>query len=182
MITNLTQGQIDKIQIDAGVVYVNYGETDEKMLGPTRGGSEFTVTPTVRDIEFDGRRGKEKGMQVIEELNATLKVTTLNADQETLKMALIDSTVDNDAIVSGVVGLIPTAKYLKNITMFAKLIDGTFKKITIYNAITEGEFTFSTQPKAEGEYELTFNACWDPLDITKIIYKVEDVETFPVVE
>ena len=49
-LVNLSSNDINKIQIDEGIVVVNYGETGEKILGPTRGGAEFTVTPSIRDI------------------------------------------------------------------------------------------------------------------------------------
>ena len=32
MITNLTTKQIESIQIDEGVIFLNYGETDERLL------------------------------------------------------------------------------------------------------------------------------------------------------
>ena len=59
-LVNLSTSDVNKIQIDEGVVIVNYGETGERILGPTRGGAEFTATPSIRDIEFDGRKGKLK--------------------------------------------------------------------------------------------------------------------------
>ena len=43
MITNLTTKQIESIQIDEGVIFLNYGETDERLLAPTRGGGEFAA-------------------------------------------------------------------------------------------------------------------------------------------
>ena len=52
----LTKAQTEKIQIDEGIVVLDLGEPSEKVLGPTRGGAEFTATPTIRDIEYDGRR------------------------------------------------------------------------------------------------------------------------------
>ena len=62
-LVNLSTSDVNKIQIDEGVVVINYGESDEKVLGPTRGGAEFTVTPSIRDIEFDGRKGKTCGVR-----------------------------------------------------------------------------------------------------------------------
>ena len=64
MLVVLSENDKKKIQIDEGIVVVDYGETNEKVLGPTRGGVEFVVTPSIRDIEFDGRKGKTKGMQL----------------------------------------------------------------------------------------------------------------------
>ncbi len=69
----LTQQQIENIQIDYGIVYVNYGDTDQKLLGPTRGGGEFVATATIRDIEYDGSKGKTKGMQVVDDITAQLE-------------------------------------------------------------------------------------------------------------
>ena len=56
MVTNLTTKQIESIQIDESVIFLNYGEEDEQFLAPTRGGGEFAATVTVRDIEFDGKQ------------------------------------------------------------------------------------------------------------------------------
>ena len=71
---NLTKKQIENIKFDEGLVYVNFGLETERMLGPTRGGSTFNATATIRDIEYDGRQGPTKNMQVIESQEALLKV------------------------------------------------------------------------------------------------------------
>ena len=122
MITNLTTKQIESIQIDEGVIFLNYGETAERLLAPTRGGGEFAATVTVRDIEFDGRHGKTTGTQVIEEQGASLKVTTLCMSQENLALAIPTCTIaadDGKTIKNPPTGVIGADKYLKNVTMFA---------------------------------------------------------------
>lgn len=180
---SLTQQQLENIQIDYGIVYVNYGETDEALLGPTRGGGTFNVTKNIREIEFDGRRGKTKGMQVVDEINAMLSVTHLNCSMETLKLAMPYATLEGDGSVtpysitckSANVGVIPEDAYLKNITMFAKTVKGEYKKITLYNAMSENDFSFAATPKAEGTIAMEVYAHWDPTDDTKDLYKVEDV-------
>lgn len=184
-VTNLTQGQIDKVQIDEGLIYINYGETDEMKLGPTRGGGEFSVSQTIRDVEVDGRKGKTKGLQVIEEINATLKVNTLCCSQEVLELAL-PSSVKTGTVETGYVlssndtGLIPGTKYLKNVVMFAKLLDGKYKKITLFNVMHESDFVFGAKPKSENEHALELIAHWDILDATKKLYQIEEVATLPV--
>ena len=97
MITNLTTKQIESIQIDEGIIFLNYGEANQQFLAPTRGGGEFAATVTVRDIEFDGRHGKTAGMQVIEEQGASLKVTTIGLTQENLAASVPTATVGTDA-------------------------------------------------------------------------------------
>lgn len=180
---NLTQNQIEKIQFSEGIIYANYGELTEKLLAPTRGGGEFSVVENIRAIEYDGRRGEnEMGLDIIESVMASLKVTTLGADQNTLALALCGATLTNNVLTGDTVGLIPSTKYLTNITMFAQLLDGTYKKITLYNALHKTGLTIGAKPKAEGEIPLEFKAHWNPLDTTDPLYKIEDITEFPEVE
>ena len=73
MLKVFTENDTKKIQIDEGIVVLNLGKDNELILGPTRGGVEMTITPEIRDIEFDGKRGKTAGMQVIDGEDATIK-------------------------------------------------------------------------------------------------------------
>lgn len=182
-ITNFTEEQAKKIQIDEGIVYVDFGEETEMLLGPTRGGAEFTTDTKVADIEFDGRKGKTKGLQRIESIDAVLKVVSLCCSQESLELALVDGKMDKQSkkITSGDTGIIPVSKYRKNITTFGRTLDGQFKKITIYNPLHEGSFSFKPKPKAENEHNLEFNAHWDPFNNTELLYEIEDVEEIPTV-
>lgn len=173
---SVTTAQIEKIQFDEGLVYVNFGVAGEEVkLGLTRGGGEFNVTPTLRDIEFDGRKGKTKGLQVVEEILASLKVTLINVSQAYLKYALPDCVVDGSNLKSGAIGIVPAAKYITNITMFAKTADGYYKKLVIYNAMHEGAMTLAAKPKAEGEIALEIIAHWDPTDDASKLYEIADV-------
>lgn len=176
-----TETQVENIQIDYGIVFVNYGEVGQAQLGPIRGGGEFTVTKNIRDIEFDGRRGKSKGVQVVDEINAALKATHLDASLETLRLAMPYADYDplEGKIVCGstALGVIPNEAYLKNVTMFAKVIGGGYKKITLYNAMSEADFTLAAKPKGEGEMPLEVYAHWDALDDTVNLYEIVDVAT-----
>lgn len=182
---SVTQTQIENVQIDYGIIYTNYGETDAAKLGPCRGGGEFGVDVKIRDIEFDGMLGKTKGMQVVEEINATLKVTVLDTSIKTLALAMPYAKLAGDGSTTPysltcegtAVGVLESDNYLKNVTMFAKTVKGEYRKITLYNALHEGKFAFKAQPKKEGEVELEFNAHWDPTDDTKELYKIETVTT-----
>lgn len=173
----LTQQQIENIQIDYGIVYVNYGEVGERRIGPTRGGGEFTVTKNIRDIEYDGRKGKTKGMQVVDEINAMLKVTILDTSMDELALAMPYATYSGGKITceSSNIGVVPNSAYISNITMFAKVIGGGYKKITLYNAMAENDFTLAAVPKGEGQITLEVYAHWDVADDTANLYEIEDV-------
>lgn len=177
---NLTQGQINKIQIDEGIVVVDYGETSEKVLGPTRGGAEFTATPSIRDIEYDGRKGKTAGMQVKDGEDVALKIAVLDCSQETLALAIPSSVVTNGKIEQSDFGVIPTTAYLKNVAVITKMLDGTYKILTVKKPMHEGPFTFKTASKSENEHSLEFLGHYNALDIDEKMWSVEDSATNPL--
>jgi len=176
---SFTQQQIENIQIDYGIVYANYGEVGERRLGPTRGGGEFTATKNIRDIDYDGRKGKTKGMQVVDEINAVLKVANLDTSMDELALAMPYATYSGGKITceSSNIGVIPDSAYLSNITMFAKVVGGGYKKITLYNAMAENDFSLAAVPKGEGRIALEVYAHWDAADDTADLYDIEDVGT-----
>lgn len=173
----LTQQQIDNVQIDYGIVYVNYGVSGERKLGPTKGGGEFKTTATIRDIEFDGMLGKTKGMQVIEDISAILSTNILDMSMDNLALAMpyADYTAGVITAKTTNIGIIANSAYLSNITMFCKTVGGTYKKITLYNAMSESDFSLAAKPKGEGEISLEINGHWDAIDDTANLYKIEDV-------
>ena len=179
MVTNLTTKEIESIQIDEGVIILNYGESDEQYLAPTRGGGEFTATVTVRDIEFDGRHGKTAGTQAIEEQNASLKVTTIGLTQENLARAIPNCTIEEDGSISNPrTGVVPLSAYLKNVVMFCRLIGGAYKKITIYNAMHETGIGVKAVQKAEGELALEFHAHYHHTDLDGKLWNVAEVDAY----
>lgn len=183
MLVNLTQGDINKIQIDEGIVVVNFEETDERVVGPTRGGAEFVVTPSIRDIEYDGRRGKTKGLQVKDGEDVSLKIITLCCSQENLALAIPGAkpaSDENKTIEQAEFGVIPATAYLKNIAVVTKMLDGTFKVLIVKNPMHEGAFTFKSAPKAENEHNLELLGHYDPLNGTEKIWKVEERTANPI--
>lgn len=187
---NLTTEQIENIQIDYGLVFLNYGEQSQAKLGPTRGGGEFTASKNIQDIEFDGRRGKTKGLQYIDEMNAMLKFSVMDTSLATIAMAMpqADLVTEGEApnqvtkIKNRATGIIPDSKYLKNVTMFGKVLGGKYKKITIYNALNEKDFVLNAAPKGQGVVEMEVYAHWDPKNVAKDIYTIEDIEAIAIPE
>ena len=173
----LTTQQIEDIQIDYGILYVDFGEVGERLLGPTRGGGSFDVKAKYREIEFDGRKGMTKGTKVLEELDAMLGVTLIDTSIDNMQLAMPFLTRVENVLTakSAAIGVVPASAYKKNITMFAKLISGLYKKITLYNPMSQKDFSLAAKPKGEGEIGFEFNANWDPTDDTADLYKIEDV-------
>lgn len=177
----LTKEQIENIQIDYALVFANYGLAGERRLAPTRGGGTFNATKTIREIEYDGRRGKTKSMQVVEEINAMLSVALLCASMDNLALAMPWATYDDGklSVKGSSVGVVQDGSYFTNITAFAKVVGGGYKKITLYNAMSENDFSLIAAPKAEGVIQLEVHAHWDAVedDDEAILFEVEDVES-----
>lgn len=176
---NLTTQQIENIQIDYGLVFLNYGEIGEQQLGPTRGGGTFEVKKSIRDIEFDGRKGKTKGMQVLDELDATIKCPVLDMSLDTLSLMMPYATYTAGKISakSTDFGRLATGAYLKNVALLARVVGGGYKLIKLYNAMSESDFSFTAAPKGEGVVNLEISAHWDAENDTADLYSIEDVET-----
>ncbi|WP_335871964.1 hypothetical protein [Bacillus sp. 2205SS5-2] len=174
----LSQEQIDNIQIDYAIVFANYGEVDQEKIGPTKGGAEFSATKNIYDIEYDGKMGKTKGMQNVDEINASLKFSVLDTQLKTLEMVLASQAEFDEGtgkISNNQGGIIDSSKYLKNLTMFAKTVNGKFKKITLFNAMNESDFVLGAKPKVEGEIPIEVFAHHDPI-VMGDIYDIQDVD------
>jgi len=163
--SKITKKQIENIQIDHGILIKNYGLENQEFIAPVRGGTNFKVERTYRNIEFDGAKGKTKGLKTIDDENATLTAKTLNSSLETLADKLPGSKITKDAttnkitkIESGKMGIIAEEEYIQNITMFAQKISGEYIKITITNTLDESGLDYSAVQKAEGEIELVYSA------------------------
>lgn len=180
-LVRLTDGQTEKIQIDEGIVVLNLGETNETVLGPCRGGAEFTATPSIRDIEYDGRRGKTKGLQVKDGEDVTLKVVTLNCSQDVLAMAIPNANIDSttNKISQGDFGIIAKSNYISKVSVITKTLDGKYKVLNVKNALHEGAFTFKASPKAENEHNLEFIGHYDYTNDDPI-WDIADSDTNPI--
>lgn len=183
-LVELTENNIKKIQIDEGIVVIDLGETSEKVLGPTRGGAEVTITPTIRDIEYDGRRGKTKGLQVKDGEDVSCKIITLDCSQETLLLAIpnaeITASDSTKKIEQGDFGVIKDSSYAKNLAVITKTLDGKFKVVKIKNPMHEGAFGFKAVQKAENEHNLELLGHYNYADSDEKIWSIEDADTNPI--
>ena len=181
MLRVFTENDVKKIQIDEGIVVFNLGQENEMIVGPTRGGAEMTITPEIRDIEFDGRRGKTAGMQVIDGEDATIKVVSLCCSQELLQKGLPNSVMDptTKVITQGNFGVISKEKYLKTIDIITQMLDGTYKILSFNYGLHEGAFTYKAAPKAENEHNLEIIPHYTIDDSSKL-YAIKDSETCPI--
>jgi len=183
----LTKETVDRFVIDAGAVYLNVGEVDERLLGATRGGNEFTIDQDIKLIEIDGVKGATMGARRIVESNATLKVNLLELTSENIMLAIAgaDATDYTDpSIEPAPTGAshdrirrtrnISDMDFIKSISVVGK-ISGSAENIivTIYNALSDDSFELAFEDREEVALEITFTARDDPENVEEEPWSID---------
>lgn len=169
----LTIEQIENIVIEMGVVYVNYGESDERLLAPCKGSNVFNVEAEIREVEVGGLRGKTKGLRRKIREDASLELNLMDLSLENLKMALPGSVLVENKLTNGWV--IKNEDYLKNVTLIGEDMGGNYKKITIYNALMDEALSIEMSDKEESSIQLKLSGHYDPEDKSHKLYNIEDL-------
>lgn len=86
--TGISKETPDRIIIDAGAVYLDYGLATQRLLGATRGGNEFNLNRTSKNIEIDGLKGAVKGLKRIVEVNPQITANLLELSVDNLIAAI----------------------------------------------------------------------------------------------
>jgi len=86
--TGISSDTPDRIIIDAGAVYLNYGLGNQRLLGATRGGNEFNLNRVTKNIEADGLKGAVKGMKRVTEVNPQITANLLELSVDNLIAAI----------------------------------------------------------------------------------------------
>jgi hypothetical protein len=183
----ITADTVKNMLLDAGAVYVNYGEVDERLIGATSGGNSFTVEREIKEIEIDGARGKVKGARRIITENASLTINLLEMSVENFKMALTAADVSDVMDDTGTTkiadkiqprGQILDSDYLKNVALVTT-VSGTDQPcvIILYNVLADDEIELELEDKEEGKPEIVLSAHYDPANLSQVPYEIR----YPVV-
>lgn len=173
--------QIDNIQYDYGVVYLDFGETGETQLGLFNGGAKVTITPDGHYLEFDGSSGKEKGTFIIDSVDVAFEGNIKNSSHDTLAAKLPFATYDdtNKTLTIGRsnLGLVEGDAHYTNVTVFGKTLGGVYKKTTIYNPADFSGLEMEFKPKGEGEYAMKLEGHMDGTldEAADNLVKIEEV-------
>jgi len=93
--TGISSSTPDRIVIDAGAVYLNYGLANQRLLGATRGGNEFNLNRVTKNIEADGLKGAVKGMKRVTEVNPQITANLLELSVDNLIAAIAGASQED---------------------------------------------------------------------------------------
>lgn len=182
--TGITASTPQRVIVDAGALYRNYGTAQQQLIGATRGGSTFTVEREDRDIEMDGKRGSVMGLKRTITHTARLETTLVEISEATLldvtrgTSAAVAAEPQPDGAVVGQRRIIPGGDiilddYQDNIALVADMANTTTPiVIMLLNALQDGEWSLTVDDQNEGELSLTYMGHYDAADMDTPPYKI----------
>jgi hypothetical protein len=169
----VTDWTTKRFVIDSGAVYKNYGETDQVLLGATRGGNTFTIEQEIRDMPVDGAKGPMMGARRIIKVTAKLTANFVEISPDILQLALPGSSAadypDTGSTHTEITRALQLslADYSTNITLVGEVsgVDGKYIECGILNALADGNLEMAMADGDEAAPSITFTAHFDPTDL-----------------
>lgn len=165
----VTANTYKKFIVDSGAVYLNYGESDEALLGATRGGSSFVIETEYRDMPVDGAKGATKGGRRITSVNAMMTVNFIELSSAIISRVLPGSAVadygspkTHDEITRALA--IALTDYATNIALIGEVTGSSINaaEFIIDNALVDGNFELATTDGDEPVLSAQFKGHFDP--------------------
>jgi hypothetical protein len=168
----ITADTYKRFVVDAGAVYLDYGEVAEALLGATRDGSTFTIETEYKDMAVDGAKGPVKGSRRITAVTARLTANFIEFSSDLIQRALPGSSVADYPDVTPTHDEITRAlqivltDYATNITLVGE-VSGSSEPIVcgVLNALADGNFEIGVTDNEEAGLSIQFTAHFDPEDL-----------------
>lgn len=153
----------NSLLLDAGEIYINYVDVDNlgDSVGATRGGTSVAFNRDMRDIEFDGRRGRTKGMVRRENIDPEMSGELLEITRENLEMAIAGS-ITTDGVITG--GEIKDGDYI-NVAYVGRISGKSDPVVIVLKNCLVSIGEISTADRDEATLPVTFMAHHDLSDL-----------------
>jgi hypothetical protein len=154
-----------RLMIDSGAVYINYGESNQRKLGTTRGGNTFTIENEMRIMEFDGVRGQligsHRNLGSIPKITANIVEWKTQTFLDILPGAVrtdLSSTYDR---ITRTIRKLVASDYISNVAIVGECTTGDNELVVcgLYNAIQLENLEMPFNDKDETVGTVTFSGC-----------------------
>lgn len=144
-----------------GILYKNYGEEGEAIIGATRGGSKLEIDRDIPEIKYDGAYGPTKGLRRYERFVAKLVINFLKLTYTNLAYGLpvtVSDGTDADGTYKKIAFdlEISSTDVLTNITFKGQKHDGSYCIIKLENALNIDKIELEFKEKDEVISEMTY--------------------------
>lgn len=167
--------------MDAGAVYINYGEKGVMRLGATEGGNLFGIEQEVRYMTFDGAKGAQlTGAHRVIGSTPKIIANMIEIDYQLLNRIL---PACNLSFSSGSVNIQRAIRkllendYVKNIALVAQHgPTGAFIIFKILNAVTLESIEIPFEDSNESVIECTFSGCFSADNLDYEPWEIEFIQ------
>lgn len=181
----VTVETVKRFVIDAGAVYLDYGETTERLLGATRGGNSFIVTQEVRIPEIDGAKGPVKGSRRVIAVDAKINANLIEITADNILTVLPGAEKSDypssigkthDSIIRDTE--IASTNYYTNVAIVGKVSgsDENFIGI-IKNGLSDGNLEMALEERGEAVVAVQFTGHYTGADLDTEPWEIR----FPVI-
>ncbi|PTM58381.1 hypothetical protein [Desmospora activa] len=173
--SGITKDTAKNVLVDAGILIVNFGESDQRQIGATSGGNTVAQEVTIRESEPDGARGPVEGLRDVETAYYRLTVNLFEHTLDNLKTIL---RAEEETSENGYKKIRPRLDileqdYLKNIALAVRIKNSDKYVVHVLeNALPDSEIEMGSEDKADLVTEVQFTAHYDPADVLKAPYYI----------
>lgn len=154
---------------DAGVVYFNYGEVDEVLIGATNGGNSIEITPEIIQEMVDGHPGDVMGDKRIVASKAKV---TINLSNSGSNAAILAANAAADSAAGGTYRTITRDRqitngdYITNIAIVIEKSGTTTDFVLIFkNCLAIGSYKLDFKEKDKAITPIEFTPHYDITDL-----------------
>lgn len=178
MVTALRPQSFQRLQLNAGIFLTDFDYSSittaaelgaairtkrasgEGILGATRGGGTFSATPTMRQIEADGKRYEFIGSEIIDSWQVQMTGTLLEITGGAFARVLCTGEMTDEGAkhLIRVRTDLKEGDYLEHLVWVGDMSDGGFLLIDLHNALNTAGATMTFTDKGEGTLPFTFVA------------------------
>lgn len=167
--------------MDAGAVYINYGENNVLLLGSTEGGNVFGIEQDIRYMSFDGAKGAElTGAHRIIGSTPKIIANLIEIDWQLLNSILpaANITFNSGSVnIQRAIRKLLEQDYIKNIALVAQHgPSGAFIIFKILNAVSLESIEIPFEDSKESVIECTFSGCFSPDNIDYEPWEIEFIQ------
>ena len=186
ILSAFTKNTAKNMQLDAGILVrgltdiLNFNGTiaDDKKLGATAGGANFTAAPEMRNIfeGIDGAKGNYKDGNVIDNWEITLTATVKEMTAKNLQLAMatadISSSDDKFDVLTPRME-VKSTDYVDNICWLGTM-NGSSEPmiIELKNVLNTNGISFTAEDKGSGSVELELKAHFDLSKPNEVPFKI----------
>ena len=179
--TPATPEKAKDITMGEAVIYKNYGESGEAVLGATAGGTKYEPEIKFVDTKFDGAYGKTKGLKRYETYIPKLKVNYLKLTYSNL-FAGLPHTVADETDANGSYKKITfdldyeASDVLTNISVVGQKFNGDECTTIIENAVNTGDLEIAFKTKNDVDVEMEYTGFYAHGTPTTVPVHIQDAK------